>query len=203
MSDVAPLVREETAAEEERKTSYLELFFDLVFVFAFTQVTALILEDTSVAGVRARGARARDGVVGLVGVRVDDERDRRRERRDAPDHLRGDGGRVLHGARGPRRVPGRGGVVRRRLLRRPRPQLDAVRLGRPRRSRRRSARSRGSRRGSSSPPSSRSSAVSSIPTTARGSGSRRSSSTSSGRSPSRERSGASRRRTSRSASRSS
>jgi low temperature requirement protein LtrA len=36
--------------EEERKTSYLELFFDLVFVFAFTQVTALILEDTSVAG---------------------------------------------------------------------------------------------------------------------------------------------------------
>jgi low temperature requirement protein LtrA len=36
--------------EEEQKTSYLELFFDLVFVFAFTQVTALILEDTSVAG---------------------------------------------------------------------------------------------------------------------------------------------------------
>ena len=50
MSDVAPLVREETHAEEERKTSYLELFFDLVFVFAFTQVTALILEDTSVEG---------------------------------------------------------------------------------------------------------------------------------------------------------
>ena len=39
MSDVAPLVDEETEAEEERKTSYLELFFDLVFVFAFTQVT--------------------------------------------------------------------------------------------------------------------------------------------------------------------
>ncbi|HSF60840.1 MAG TPA: low temperature requirement protein A [Gaiellaceae bacterium] len=36
--------------EEERKTSYLELFFDLVFVFAFTQVTSLILEDTSVQG---------------------------------------------------------------------------------------------------------------------------------------------------------
>ena len=44
MSDLAPLVVEETAAEEERKTSYLELFFDLVFVFAFTQVTSLILE---------------------------------------------------------------------------------------------------------------------------------------------------------------
>jgi low temperature requirement protein LtrA len=50
MSDVAALVHEETAAEEERKTSYLELFFDLVFVFAFTQVTALILEDTSAQG---------------------------------------------------------------------------------------------------------------------------------------------------------
>ena len=50
MSDVAPLVTEPTYAEEERKTSYIELFFDLVFVFAFTQVTALILEDTSVEG---------------------------------------------------------------------------------------------------------------------------------------------------------
>jgi low temperature requirement protein LtrA len=50
VSDVAPLVREATVEEEERKTSYLELFFDLVFVFAFTQVTALITEDTSVQG---------------------------------------------------------------------------------------------------------------------------------------------------------
>ena len=50
MSDVAPLVSEPTDDEEERKTSYIELFFDLVFVFAFTQVTALILEDTSMEG---------------------------------------------------------------------------------------------------------------------------------------------------------
>jgi low temperature requirement protein LtrA len=50
VTDVAPLAGDETAAEEERKTSYLELFFDLVFVFAFTQVTALILEDTSPEG---------------------------------------------------------------------------------------------------------------------------------------------------------
>ena len=50
MSDVAPLVEEFTEEEEERKTSYIELFFDLVFVFAFTQVTALILEDTTVEG---------------------------------------------------------------------------------------------------------------------------------------------------------
>ena len=50
MSEVAPLVGEPTHEEAERKTSYLELFFDLVFVFAFTQVTALILGDPSVTG---------------------------------------------------------------------------------------------------------------------------------------------------------
>ena len=37
-------------AEEERRTSYLELFFDLVFVFAITQVTVLLLSNTSAAG---------------------------------------------------------------------------------------------------------------------------------------------------------
>ena len=50
MTDVAPYLREPTYEEEERKTSYLELFFDLVFVFAFTQVTALILENTTPQG---------------------------------------------------------------------------------------------------------------------------------------------------------
>ena len=50
MTDVAPYVQEPTYEEEERKTSYLELFFDLVFVFAFTQVTALILENTTPQG---------------------------------------------------------------------------------------------------------------------------------------------------------
>jgi low temperature requirement protein LtrA len=50
LSDVARLADDTTVEEEERKTSYLELFFDLVFVFAFTQVTALILEDTSAQG---------------------------------------------------------------------------------------------------------------------------------------------------------
>ena len=49
MSDIAPLV-DDTKEEAERKTSYLELFFDLVFVFAFTQVTSLILENPSAAG---------------------------------------------------------------------------------------------------------------------------------------------------------
>jgi len=61
MSGVAPLLSEETPEEEERRTSYLELFFDLVFVFAITQVTSLILEDTSASGF-ARSAL----VLGLV-----------------------------------------------------------------------------------------------------------------------------------------
>jgi low temperature requirement protein LtrA len=42
--------REPTTVEEEKRTGYIELFFDLVFVFAFTQVTTLVIEDTSAAG---------------------------------------------------------------------------------------------------------------------------------------------------------
>jgi low temperature requirement protein LtrA len=42
--------RPETAAEEERRTSYLELFFDLVFVFAITQVTSLFIDDPTAGG---------------------------------------------------------------------------------------------------------------------------------------------------------
>jgi len=38
------------AQEREKKTGYLELFFDLVFVFAITQVTTLVISDTSPAG---------------------------------------------------------------------------------------------------------------------------------------------------------
>jgi low temperature requirement protein LtrA len=47
---VAPEGEPPSAAEEERRTSYLELFFDLVFVFAVTQVTTLLLGDTSAGG---------------------------------------------------------------------------------------------------------------------------------------------------------
>ena len=50
MSELEPSPIEPTSAEEEKRTGYIELFFDLVFVFAFTQVTALVLEDTSAAG---------------------------------------------------------------------------------------------------------------------------------------------------------
>jgi low temperature requirement protein LtrA len=51
------LAQPETEAEEERRTSYLELFFDLVFVFAVTQVTALVAHDPTAHGF-AHGALA-------------------------------------------------------------------------------------------------------------------------------------------------
>ena len=42
---------EAAAAEEtERRTSYLELFFDLVFVFAITQVTSLMIDEPTASG---------------------------------------------------------------------------------------------------------------------------------------------------------
>jgi low temperature requirement protein LtrA len=51
----------EATEERERRTSYLELFFDLVFVFAITQVTTLITSQPTAAGF-ARAAL----VLGLV-----------------------------------------------------------------------------------------------------------------------------------------
>jgi low temperature requirement protein LtrA len=45
---VAPLIR---AEEGEHQVTPLELFFDLVYVFAFTQVTRLLVEDPTWAGV--------------------------------------------------------------------------------------------------------------------------------------------------------
>ena len=50
------------------RVSSLELFFDLVFVFAITQVTSLVLSDTSAAGF-ARSLRVvapRDSIAGDV-----------------------------------------------------------------------------------------------------------------------------------------
>ena len=40
----------EQAVEREHRITPLELYFDLVFVFAFTQTTAVISEDTTWAG---------------------------------------------------------------------------------------------------------------------------------------------------------
>lgn len=40
----------ERPVERERRATFIELFFDLVFVFALTRVTALVLGDTSLEG---------------------------------------------------------------------------------------------------------------------------------------------------------
>ncbi|HET7324602.1 MAG TPA: low temperature requirement protein A, partial [Halococcus sp.] len=42
---------EQDAAEQEQEVTPLELFFDLVFVFAFTQVTSFLVEHLSWAGI--------------------------------------------------------------------------------------------------------------------------------------------------------
>jgi low temperature requirement protein LtrA len=44
------LAAPDSAEETERRTSYVELFFDLVFVFAITQVATLLVGDTSTGG---------------------------------------------------------------------------------------------------------------------------------------------------------
>ena len=40
-----------TAVEQEHRVSPRELFFDLVFVFAFTQVATLFTDDPTFAGI--------------------------------------------------------------------------------------------------------------------------------------------------------
>ena len=65
------------SVEDEHPVAPLELLFDLVFVFAFTQVTTLLHEPLDLGGPRA-GALDHDGaLVGLGSVRVVDEHDRR------------------------------------------------------------------------------------------------------------------------------
>jgi low temperature requirement protein LtrA len=58
---VEQLAQPASEADDERRTSYLELFFDLVFVFAVTQVTLLVADDPTARGF-AHGAL----VFGLV-----------------------------------------------------------------------------------------------------------------------------------------
>ena len=55
MTTVEQIIGPESPQEQERRTSYLELFFDLVFVFAITQAAGLIADDPTAAGF-ARGA---------------------------------------------------------------------------------------------------------------------------------------------------
>ena len=63
-------------AQSEKRVEPLELFFDLVFVFALTQVTARLAARPVVGRAAARPARARIDLVGVGGVRVADQRGR-------------------------------------------------------------------------------------------------------------------------------
>ncbi len=58
------------ATDESHRVTTLELFFDLVFVFALTQVTQLMADDPTTRGTAARPGTARPALVRLVVLRV-------------------------------------------------------------------------------------------------------------------------------------
>jgi low temperature requirement protein LtrA len=58
--------------EQEHRVTPLELFFDLVFVFAFTQVTTLLSADPTWGGL-GRGLLIGRALVGVGGLRLVDE----------------------------------------------------------------------------------------------------------------------------------
>ena len=88
---------------EEARVTPIELFFDLVFVFSLTQVTALMGDRPHAARARARAARARAALVVLGRLRLARQRgagrggprprrDVRRDGRDVRDGADGAGG---------------------------------------------------------------------------------------------------------------
>ena len=106
------------AVTEDARVTPIELFFDLVFVFSLTQVTALMSHNLSATRGRARDAGALPPLVVLGGVRVGGQR-----------LARGRG----HRPRGDVRLDGRdvrAGALRARGVRRPARRL--VRTGRAR-----------------------------------------------------------------------
>ena len=121
-----------TAVEHEHRVTPRELFFDLVFVFAFTQVATLLADDPTFAGI-GRGVLvlaalwwAWTAYAWLTNtVDPEEERRRRRAARRADRDVR-------RGARGAGRVRRRGRALRRRLPRRLRDAPRALRPGRPR-----------------------------------------------------------------------
>ena len=61
------------ADAQEKRVAPLELFFDLVFVFAITQVTALMADDPSWTGLGRGMLVLACTLVGLGGICVADE----------------------------------------------------------------------------------------------------------------------------------
>ena len=98
--------RDRHAGEEQRATT-LELFFDLVFVFAVTQVSHILLDDLSWRGGGADAARAGRRLVGVELHDVGHERARPGLDRRAPAAARADVREPADGGRDP------GGVRRR------------------------------------------------------------------------------------------
>ena len=69
----------EHLSEAEERVGPLELFFDLVFVFAITQVTAYIAKTPDWETARARNDDPRGGVVGVGRLLVADQHARHRD----------------------------------------------------------------------------------------------------------------------------
>ncbi len=65
-----------TRESGEERVTPLELFFDLIFVFALTQVTGLVVADPTWAGLVRGLAGAQRALVGLGCLRLADEHDR-------------------------------------------------------------------------------------------------------------------------------
>ena len=116
-----------TRREGERVTP-LELFFDLVFVLAITQCTALMAHHPTWSGLAQGLLVLGDPLVGLGRLRLADQRHRPRGGRGAAGHLRRDGGaadRLALRARGVRRPRPHLRPRLRRLPRRPHRPLHA------------------------------------------------------------------------------
>ena len=82
------------SVEGDERVTPLELFFDLVFVFAITQVTTFLAAN-DLGGPPPRSTPLRGTLVGLGGVRLADQYPRPRGRRRPACRLRLDGGMLI------------------------------------------------------------------------------------------------------------
>ena len=112
---------------EKESVTPLELFFDLVFVLALTQCTALMADEPTWEGLAKAMLDPRGAVVVVGRLRVADERRRPRGGRRADRDVRRDGGVPRRGAVRAGRVRRRRAAVRGRLRGRARGAHRAVR----------------------------------------------------------------------------